>query len=63
MCLQVVQLEKTNKSLSKELGELKVDLEGQQQKIRQQTKELKDAVAARKLAMEEFTELNEKVSC
>ena len=58
---QVLQLEKSNKTLSKELSELRSDVEEQQAKIRQQTKELKDAVTARKLAMDQFTELNEKV--
>lgn len=58
---QVQHLEKTNKSITKELSDLKSDVDTQQAKIRQQTKELKDAVAARKLAMDEFTELNEKV--
>lgn len=58
---QVLQLEKSNKNLSKELHDLKIDIEGQQVKIRQQTKELKDAVAAKKMAMEEFTDLNIKV--
>lgn len=57
----MLQLEKSNKTLSKDLTELKSDVESQQAKIRQQTKELKDAVTARKLAMDQFTELNEKV--
>ena len=57
----MLQLEKANKSAHKELSDIKSELESQQVKIRQQTKELKDAVTARKLAMDEFTELNEKV--
>ena len=61
MSCQVLQLEKANKSAHKELSDIKSELESQQVKIRQQTKELKDAVTARKLAMDEFTELNEKV--
>lgn len=59
--MQVLQLEKANKSISKELGDMRQELESQQAKIRQQTKELKDAVAAKKLAMDEFTEMNIKV--
>lgn len=47
--------------MSRELSDVRHDLEAQQAKVRQQTKELKDALAAKKLAMEEFTELNVKV--
>jgi len=57
----VLQLEKSNKTINKELSDLKSEVDSQQAKIRQQTKELKDAVTAKKFAMEEFTQLNEKV--
>lgn len=57
----MLQLEKSNKTITRELSDVKYELEAQQARVRQQTKELKDALAAKKLAMEEFTELNVKV--
>lgn len=60
--MQVLQLERANQSTSKELSDIKTELELQQGKLRQQTKELKDAVTSRKLTMDEFTELNDKVN-
>ncbi|XP_013414269.1 serine/threonine-protein kinase MRCK alpha isoform X3 [Lingula anatina] len=54
-------LEKSSKNLSQEKSELQQELESLQERYRTQTKELKDAIGQRKLAIEELTNITERL--
>uniref|UniRef100_A0A7N8WUM0 Serine/threonine-protein kinase MRCK alpha n=1 Tax=Mastacembelus armatus TaxID=205130 RepID=A0A7N8WUM0_9TELE len=55
-------LDKQLKSLTQERDDLHKDLMDASEKLKSQSKELKDAHSQRKLAMQEFSELNERLT-
>lgn len=56
------ELEKLVKILKQEKEEAQKDKQDMQEKLKLQDKELKDALAQRKLAMTEYTEVSDKLS-
>ncbi|GLD72973.1 serine/threonine-protein kinase MRCK alpha-like isoform X1 [Lates japonicus] len=58
----VKTLEKQMKSLTQERDDLHKDLLDASEKLKSQSKELKEAHSQRKLAMQEFSELNERLT-
>ncbi len=59
---QLRQLEKSNKVLKQEKEDLQRDLQELQDRYKSQTKDLRDAITQRKIAMEEFTDINERLA-
>lgn len=57
---KIKTLDRTNKLLKQEKENLMREIEELQEKMRQLTKELKEAKSQGKLAMQEFTEINER---
>ncbi|ELU12541.1 hypothetical protein CAPTEDRAFT_117931 [Capitella teleta] len=55
-------LEKSNRALKQEAQDAHKELDEMQMKLKGQTKELKDAMLQRKVAVDEFTDLNEKLA-
>ncbi|XP_033101153.1 serine/threonine-protein kinase MRCK alpha-like isoform X2 [Anneissia japonica] len=60
--LKIKFIEKSNRALKSEKQELTKDFEDAQERLRIQAKELKDAQSQRKLAMQEFSEINDRLS-
>lgn len=60
--VKVRELEKALRLARAEKDDIHRDLAEAQEKLKQQTKELKDALAQRKLAMDEYTEVSDKLS-
>lgn len=60
--VKVKELEKALRLARSEKDDIHRDLTEAQEKLKQQTKELKDALAQRKLAMDEYTEVSDKLS-
>jgi len=59
---QVRALEKSNKTLKQDNDDLHRELQDLSDKYKAQTKELRDALSQRKVAMEEFTDINERLA-
>ena len=55
-------LEKSNKQLLQDKEKLVAELASREEKFRQQSKELRDAMAQRKMAVDEFTDMSEKLT-
>ncbi|XP_071961826.1 serine/threonine-protein kinase MRCK alpha-like [Antedon mediterranea] len=60
--LKIKFIEKSNRLLKSEKQELTKELEDVNERLRIQNKELKDAQSQRKLAMQEFSEINDRLS-
>ena len=58
---QAKALEKSNKLIKQEREDLQRELQELQDRTKQQTKELREALQQRKMAMDEFTDINEKL--
>jgi len=60
--VMIKSLEKSNKTLMVEKDEYTKEIQDLQEKVRAQSKELRDAIAQRKMAMDEFTSISDKLA-